>query len=80
MAPENDISERMVRVETKLDILIQQVDKLPPSPTCLAKHRELDLRFETLEKWQNRLAGAFLAVNLFLILAMDKLKNFFFGN
>lgn len=79
MASENEYSERMVRVETKLDILIAQVDKLPPSPTCVAKHKEVDLRFENIEKWQNRLAGVFLALNIFFILAVDKVKAFFFG-
>lgn len=79
MAPEHDMAERMVRVETKLDILIQQVDKLPPSPTCVAKHRELDLRFDALERWQNRVAGAFFALNIVLVLAMEKIRIFFFG-
>jgi hypothetical protein len=33
MAPsETDIAERIVRLETKLDFLIAQIDKLPPSP------------------------------------------------
>lgn len=86
MAPENDMAERMVRVETKLDILLAQVDKLPPSPVCVVKHKEVDQRFEAvdkrfgmIEKWQNRLAGALIAANVLLILAMEKIRAFFFG-
>ena len=93
MAPENDMAERMVRVETKLDFLIGQVDKLPPSPACVIKHRELDerhevfvtkfdkidQRFSGLERWQNRVIGGFLALNIVLVLAMEKIRMFFFG-
>lgn len=79
MAPEHEISERMVRVETKLDFVISRMETLPPSPLCIAKHKEIDLRFEAIEKWQNRLAGAFLALNLVFILAIEKVKRFFFG-
>lgn len=79
MAPENEISERMVRVETKLDFVISRMETLPPSPICTAKHKEIDMRFEGIEKWQNRLAGAFLALNLLFLFAMEKIRSFFFG-
>jgi hypothetical protein len=93
MAPETDIAERMVRVETKLDFLIGQIDKLPPSPVCLVKHKEIDDRhemlvekvekveqkFSGLERWQNRVIGAVVAANIVLILAMEKIRLFFFG-
>jgi hypothetical protein len=93
MAPESDMAERMVRVETKLDFLIGQIDRLPPSPACVVKHKEIDekhegiwtrldqvdKRFSGLEKWQNRVIGGFLALNIVLVLAMEKIRMFFFG-
>lgn len=79
MAPEHDMAERMVRVETKLDILLSQVDKLPPSPLCVAKHKEIDDRLEEMEKWRNRAMGALLAANMLFILFMDKIRHFFTG-
>jgi hypothetical protein len=79
MSPDNEMVQRMVRVETKLDILITQIDKLPPSPVCIDKHKELDRRLDSIERWQNRLAGVFLALNLLFILAIEKIKAFFFG-
>ena len=80
MAPDTDMAERMVRVETKLDILIGQIDKLPPSPVCLAKHEEFSARMSKIEGWQSRVIGAFLALNIVLVLAMEKIRAFLFGS
>lgn len=80
MAPESDMAERMVRVETKLDFLIGQIDKLPPSPACIVKHEEFTVRLTGLEKWQSRMIGVFLALNIMLVLAMEKVRHIIFGN
>jgi hypothetical protein len=72
-----DIAERIVRLETKLDFIIAQIDKLPPSPACVAKHNEFDARFEALEAWRNRAIGVFMVTNILFILFLDKIKGFF---
>lgn len=74
-----DIAERIVRLETKLDFLISQLEKLPPSPVCLAKHKELEERFDELEKWRNRAVGVMLVINVMVVIFMDKIRNFFEG-
>ena len=79
MAPDTDIAERMVRVETKLDFLINQVDKLPPSPVCTAKHVELDARLDEMETWRNRAMGAIVVVNVLVVIFMEKIRAFFMG-
>lgn len=80
MAPESDMAERMARVETKIDFLIGQIDKLPPSPACVLKHTEFHGRLDGLEKWQSRMIGVFLALNIMLVLAMEKVRHLIFGN
>jgi hypothetical protein len=83
-----DTAERIVRLETKLDFLITQIEKLPPSPTCLAKHKELEDKIElsskeaskritTLEAWRNKAVGAMLIINILVVVAMEKILNFF---
>lgn len=80
MAPsEIDTAERIVRLETKIDFLIGQIDKLPPSPACLAKHKELEDRIDTIELWRNRMIGAFLVLNIILVAIMDKIKAAIFN-
>lgn len=77
MAPSDiDTAERIVRLETKLDFIIDRMDKMPPSPICLAKHNELQARLDTMELWRNRAIGAFLVINVLLIAIMDKIKAF----
>lgn len=77
MAPSDiDTAERIVRLETKLDFIIDRMDKLPPSPICMAKHAELENRLDTIEIWRNRMIGAFLVINVLVIAAMDKIKAF----
>lgn len=77
MAPSDiDTAERIVRLETKLDFIIDRMDKLPPSPICMAKHAELENRLDTIELWRNRMIGAFLVINVLVIAAMDKIKAF----
>lgn len=79
MAPnDHDTAERIVRLETKLDFLINQIDKLPPSPACIAKHIEYDARFNIADAWRNRVMGAILIFNIVIVLFMDKLKQVFF--
>ena len=74
-----DIAERIVRLETKLDFIIAQIDKLPPSPACVAKHNEFDARFEALEAWRNRLIGIVMILNIVMVVFIDKIKGFFTG-
>lgn len=71
-----DTAERLVRVETKLDFIIKALDDLPPSPTCLKKHEELDDRLSALEKFVNRAVGALIAVNILITVFAYKLKGF----
>lgn len=76
---ELDIAERIVRLETKLDFLIAQMDKLPPSPICVHKHVEFEARFTSIESWRNRAMGAILILNIVIVLFIDKFKQVFFG-
>lgn len=68
-------AERLTRLETKLDILISQIEKLPPSPVCVANHRDHDKRLTSLEGWRNKAIGVLMAANIFFILIIDKLKH-----
>jgi hypothetical protein len=72
-----DTAQRIVRLETKLDFLIDRIDKLPPSPVCLAKHRELEDRLDDMDKWRNRVVGVVLMFNIVIVVFMDKIRNFF---
>jgi len=78
MAPTDlDVAERIVRLETKLDFIIAQIDKLPPAPACVVKHKEFDDRFIALEAWRNRLIGIVMILNIAMVVFIDKIKNFF---
>jgi hypothetical protein len=81
MAPHDalDVAERIVRLETKLDFLIAQIDRLPPSPVCVAKHNEFNDRFTALEAWRNRLIGIVMILNIAMVIFIDKIKGFFFA-
>lgn len=76
MPPEADIvnENRLTRLETKLDFLIAQIEKLPPSSTCIANHAGHELRITSLEAWRNKAVGVMIAFNIFFILIIDKLK------
>lgn len=76
-ASRGDIAERIVRLETKLDFLIAQMDKLPPSPACVGKHAEFEERFNSIESWRNRAMGAILIVNILVVVFMDKIRGLF---
>jgi hypothetical protein len=79
MAPnEQATAERIVRLETKLDFIIDKIDRLPPSPICTAKHKELDDRLDAIETWRNRAMGAVLVVNILFVLFMEKIKQAIF--
>lgn len=71
-----DFAERLVRLETKLDFIIKALDDLPPSPTCLKKHDDLEVRMSNLEKFVNRAIGALIAVNILITVFAYKLKGF----
>ena len=78
MAPSDiDTAERIVRLETKLDFLIDRLDKLPPSPVCVAKHVEFDGRLDDVDKLKNRFIGIMLVANILFVLFVDKIKTFF---
>ena len=74
------LSERIVRLETKLDFLITQIDRLPPSPVCVATHREHLDRITALESWRNRAIGVVMVINILLVIFLDKIKQFFSVN
>lgn len=74
-----DIAERIVRLETKLDFIITQMERLPPSPVCVAKHKELDERLDDMDRWRNRAMGAILIINIVIVLFIDNFKQVFFG-
>lgn len=73
------MAERVVRVETKIDFIIDRMNHLPPSPACIAKHKELDDRLDMMETWRNRMIGAFLVLNILLVLVVDKIKAALFN-
>ena len=74
------LSERIVRLETKLDFLISQMDRLPPSPVCVANHKVYDERLTALESWRNRAIGVVMILNILLVIFLDKIKQFFTVN
>lgn len=76
---EIDTAERIVRLETKLDFIIDKMHSLPPSPVCLAKHKEFDDKIDAMESWRNRAIGALLLVNILFLLFIDKIKDVFAG-
>lgn len=71
-----DTAERLVRLETKLDFLIKSMENLPPSPVCLKKQEETDIRISSLEKFVNRAVGALIAINILITVFAYKLKGF----
>jgi hypothetical protein len=78
MAPMDvDVAERIVRLETKLDFLISQMDKLPPSPVCVHKHLEFEARITSFEAWRNRAIGVVMVFNIVILVFVDKIKAFF---
>lgn len=80
MAPsDHDTAERIVRLETKLDFLINQMDRLPPSPICVQRHVEFDTRLASAEAWRNRAIGMVMVFNVIIVIFMDKVKAFFTG-
>jgi len=79
MAPsEVETATRIVRLETKIDFIIDKIDRLPPSPVCVAKHKEIDVKFDDVEKWRNRLIGVILVVNILFVIMMDKIRAVLF--
>lgn len=70
-----ELAERIVRLETKLDFLIAQLEKLPPSPTCVARHTDYETRITSLERWRSQAIGALLILNVVFIVALDKIRN-----
>ena len=66
-----DIAERIVRLETKLDFLIE---KAVGERTDL---KELEARIDSMEAWRNRAIGIFMVLNIVFILFLDKIKGFF---
>lgn len=71
-----DTAERLVRLETKLDFLIKSMENLPPSPVCLEKHKELEDRVSSMERFVNRVIGIAIAANIILTIFAYKLKGF----
>lgn len=78
--------ERIVRLETKLDFLIAQLDRLPPSPACVSNHaevnarlksveEEVDNRLTSLEAWRNRAVGAVMIIVVVFNLLTEKILS-----
>ena len=66
-----DIAERIVRLETKLDFLIE---KAVGERTSI---KELEARIDSMEAWRNRAIGVFMVTNILFVLFLDKIKGFF---
>jgi len=80
MAPSDvDTASRIVRLETKLDFIIERIDKLPPSPVCITKHKELEARLDDADRWRNRVVGAILVINILVVILIDKIRAVLFG-
>jgi hypothetical protein len=79
MAPSKDETEveRIVRLETKLDFIISQMQMLPPSPVCVAHHREFETRIMSLEAWRNKAIGALMIINIVMVIVVEKILTFF---
>lgn len=82
MVDESSTLERMARVETKVDFIIARLDTLPPSPACVLRHQELDTmlhevseRVSNIESLRNKIIGGALALNVVLVIFMDKIKK-----
>lgn len=71
-----DTAERLVRVETKLDFILKALSDLPPSPTCLKKHEDIEDRISSLERFVNRAVGAMVALNILITVFAYKFKGF----
>lgn len=65
-----DTAERLVRLETKLDFLIKSLEDTAP------KHKVLEERITSLERFVNRAIGAMVAVNILITVFAYKLKGF----
>ena len=76
---ELDTGERIVRLETKLDFIIQTMDRLPPSPTCIQRHIEYEARLGALETLRNKAIGAVLILNVVIVFFMEKIRAVFLG-
>lgn len=72
-----DQAERLVRVETKLDFVIEFLKDIPISPAAVKVHEDFNRRIAAIEKWQNKVLGAIVAVNVFILLFTDKIKGIF---
>ena len=66
-----DIAERIVRLETKLDFLI---DKAVGERTEI---KAMEARLDSMEAWRNRAIGFFMVLNIGFVLFLDKIKGFF---
>jgi len=64
-----DTAERLVRLETKLDMVIKQLEN--PAP-----NKAQEERITALEKFVNRALGAAIAINIIITLFAYKLKGF----
>lgn len=70
-----DTAERLVRLETKLDILIKSLENPNPGPQFIAKFDSLEKRLNTLERWHNMTIGALVVLNLIVTFMADKIKG-----
>lgn len=68
-----DAAERLVRVETKLDFIIEHLKDPQPGPQMLEKFSELDRRITLLERWHNMTIGALVILNIALTFFSDNI-------
>jgi predicted nuclease with TOPRIM domain len=66
-----DLSERLVRIETKVDMLIEN------HKTANSQREKLEQRVEEIERRLNLFGGALIAVNFLVVFFADKIRNIF---
>lgn len=69
-----DTAERLARVETKIDFLIESLKNLPPHKELVEKDAAIEVRVTKLETFVNRAIGVIIAANVLLTLFAYKLK------
>lgn len=73
MGREEEFAERLVRIETKVDMLIDN------NKTANAQRKELESRVEDIEKKLNVFVGALIAANFLLIFFAPQIRALFLG-
>ncbi len=70
MGREEEFGERLVRIETKVDMLIDN------NQTANSHREKLELRVEEIERRLNIFGGALLVINFFVVFFSDAIRAF----